>query len=100
MASRRSWRTPRKPCALGYPDTTRPALLEARDAVVELLAGAGVDRVDELELPDTAPVIVGEIPAPEGAPTVLLYGRYDVVPIGDEFKWESPPFEASERDGA
>ena len=88
------------PCALGYPDTTRPALLEARDAVVELLAGAGVDRVDELELPDTAPVIVGEIPALEGAPTVLLYGRYDVVPIGDESKWESPPFEASERDGA
>ena len=53
-----------------------------------------------LELPDTAPVITGEIPAPEGAPTVLLYGHYDVVPAGDEAKWESPPFEATERDGA
>ena len=37
-----------------------------------------------LELPDTAPVVLGEIPAPEGAPTVLLYGHYDVVPAGEE----------------
>ena len=56
--------------------------------------------LDPLELPDTAPVMLGEIAAPEGAPTVLLYSHYDVVPVGDEDKWESPPFEATERDGA
>ena len=85
---------------LGFPPETRPALLEARDAVSELLRDAGVEKLEPLELPDTAPVIVGEIPAPDGAPTVLLYGHYDVVPVGDEAKWESPPFEATERDGA
>ena len=85
---------------LGFPPETRPALLEARDAVSELLRDAGVEKLELLELPDTAPVIVGEIPAPDGAPTVLLYGHYDVVPVGDEAKWESPPFEATERDGA
>ena len=61
---------------------------------------SSASQLDTLELPDTAPVILGEIPGPQGAPTVLLYGHYDVVPVGDESKWESPPFEATERDGA
>jgi acetylornithine deacetylase/succinyl-diaminopimelate desuccinylase-like protein len=85
--------------ALGYPEETRPALVRAHDLVVAQLDELGVE-LDTLDLPDTAPVVLGEIPAPAGAPTVLLYGHYDVVPIGDESKWESPPFEASERDGA
>ncbi len=82
-----------------YPEETRRS---ARDARLrpELLRDAGVEQVDTLELPDTAPIVIGEIPAPAGAPTVLLYGHYDVVPVGDESKWESPPFEATERDGA
>ena len=86
--------------ALGFPEETRPALLQTRDVIADLLRGAGVTELDMLELPDTAPVIMGEIPGPEGAPTVLLYGHYDVVPVGEEAKWESPPFEATERDGA
>ncbi len=85
--------------ALGYPEHTRPALIEAHDAIVDQLRELGV-QLDTLELPATAPVILGEIPAPPGAPTVLLYGHYDVVPVGDDAKWESPPFEATERDGA
>jgi acetylornithine deacetylase/succinyl-diaminopimelate desuccinylase-like protein len=84
----------------GFPEHTRPALLEAHQAVVELLRDAGVESFTSLELPGTAPVITGEIPGPEGAPTVLLYGHYDVVPEGDEALWTSPPFEATERDGA
>ncbi len=66
----------------------RRSCIAAQEAVVELLEGAGVENVRSLELPDTAPVVLGEIPAPEGAPTVLLYGHYDVVPAGDEAKWD------------
>jgi acetylornithine deacetylase/succinyl-diaminopimelate desuccinylase-like protein len=86
--------------ALDYPESTHGPLLQARDAVVELFRGAGVQNLRDLELDATAPVVLGEIPAPPGAPTVLLYSHYDVVPVGEEAKWESPPFEATERDGA
>ena len=74
-------------------------LLDAFEMTSRLFAEAGV-AVDRLDLPDTAPVVTGTIPAPEGAPTVLLYSHYDVVPAGDEALWTSPPFEPAERDGA
>jgi acetylornithine deacetylase/succinyl-diaminopimelate desuccinylase-like protein len=84
----------------GFPEHTRPALLQAHQAVVELFRDAGVQDFTSIELEGTAPVITGEIPGPEGAPTVLLYSHYDVVPAGDEKLWTTPPFEATEHDGA
>lgn len=85
---------------VGYPESTHAELLRARDFIAGLLADAGCTTVDNLELPDTAPIIVAEIPAPEGAPTVLLYSHYDVVPAGDESLWDTPPFEPTLLDGA
>jgi acetylornithine deacetylase/succinyl-diaminopimelate desuccinylase-like protein len=72
--------------------------LEAHDLVARLFADVGID-VDRIDLPDTAPIVVGGREAPPGAPTVLLYSHYDVVPSGDEALWDSPPFEPTERDG-
>jgi acetylornithine deacetylase/succinyl-diaminopimelate desuccinylase-like protein len=74
-------------------------LLQAHDMVARLFRDAGAE-VWSLELPGTAPVVMGEIPAPPGAPTVLLYSHYDVVPAEDLELWDSPPFEPTERDGA
>jgi acetylornithine deacetylase/succinyl-diaminopimelate desuccinylase-like protein len=84
----------------GFPEHTREPLVETYDALVGLFRAAGLQRFQGLELPGTAPILTGEIPGPEGAPTVLLYGHYDVVSPGDEAKWDSPPYVASERDGA
>jgi acetylornithine deacetylase/succinyl-diaminopimelate desuccinylase-like protein len=83
----------------GYPESTHAALLEARNHVVRLLEAAGC-TTESLDLPETAPVVFGEIPAPPGAPTVLLYSHYDVVPAGDESLWRTPPFEPTMIDGA
>ena len=67
--------------------------------VVERFAEIGFEDVKAHETPDGSEVVIGEIPASEGAPTVLLYSHYDVQPGGDESKWTSPPFELTERDG-
>lgn len=83
-----------------FPEHTRANVLAAHDAVVTLLESAGVQDIKDLELPNTAPIITGHIPGPPGAPTVLLYGHYDVVGAGDPADWTSDPFVAVERDGA
>src|SRR4051794_18828575 len=85
--------------SVSVPGRLDEPLLEAFERTTKLFTDAGVE-VGRLDLPDTAPVVVGEIPAPPGAPTVLLYSHYDVVPAGDEREWDSPPFEPTERDGA
>lgn len=60
-------------------------------------AGGTAEMVDT---PGGAPLVVGELrSAKKNAPTVLIYGHYDVQDPGDPQLWDSPPFEPTVRDG-
>ena len=48
---------------------------------------------------DGSLAVHGHAPAPDGAPTALLYCHYDVQPPLGEEKWTSPIWELTERDG-
>jgi acetylornithine deacetylase/succinyl-diaminopimelate desuccinylase-like protein len=64
----------------------------------DLLSQAGFDDV-QIVSEGGAPAVIARHPAPQGAPTVLLYAHHDVQPEGDPAQWASPPFEPTERDG-
>jgi len=53
----------------------------------------------ELIETDGNPIVFAQSPPVEGAPTVLVYGHYDVQPPDPLEEWISPPFEPTERDG-
>jgi acetylornithine deacetylase/succinyl-diaminopimelate desuccinylase-like protein len=58
----------------------------------------GLQNVRLVDTPGN-PVVYGDWLGAPGAPTLLFYGHYDVQPVDPLELWESPPFEATVRDG-
>src|SRR5262249_940295 len=68
---------------------SRQVTSEMIDAVRDLWRGLGLELA-VLASPDGAgtPALYGELPGPADAPTLLLYGHYDVQPTGDPARWQ------------
>lgn len=62
------------------------------------LKRVGLEHVRVIDTPGN-PVVCGDWLHAEGAPTILFYGHYDVQPVDPVDQWESPPFEATVRQG-
>jgi acetylornithine deacetylase/succinyl-diaminopimelate desuccinylase-like protein len=64
----------------------------AADWLVDALTAAGVENARTFETGGHPVVYADWLHAP-GAPTVLVYGHYDVQPVDPLDLWTSPPFE-------
>jgi acetylornithine deacetylase/succinyl-diaminopimelate desuccinylase-like protein len=75
-------------------------LLRAADWVCERVTGAGGTASTDMTHGGN-PLAVGELRASGNgsAPTILIYGHYDVQSVGDPGAWSSDPFEPEIRDG-
>jgi acetylornithine deacetylase/succinyl-diaminopimelate desuccinylase-like protein len=76
----------------------RENVLRSAETTRQILEGCGM-QTRILEVEGAHPAVLGSIPAPNRAPTVLLYAHHDVQPQGPADLWTAPPFEPVERSG-
>lgn len=67
-------------------------MLRAAEFVRQSVEDAGADWVKIFDTPGH-PIVYGEKIVNPAAPTVLIYGHYDVQPADPYELWDSPPFE-------
>ena len=73
-------------------------LRRCAEYTAEELKRVGLENVRLIETPGN-PVVYADWLHAEGAPTILFYGHYDVQPVDPLELWETPPFEATVREG-
>jgi len=79
-------------------DKHKPDMIRTAEALKDKLIAAGVDKAEVMPS-DGNPVVYAEKIIDPNAPTVLVYGHYDVMPVDPIDLWDSPPFEPDVRDG-
>jgi acetylornithine deacetylase/succinyl-diaminopimelate desuccinylase-like protein len=76
----------------------QPDVRRCADWTADEMRRIGMQNVRLIDTPGF-PVVYGDWLDAPGAPTILFYGHYDVQPVDPLELWESPPFEATVRDG-
>ena len=78
---------------VGIPSVSRDASSDTMLAAAQWLAGQLAFAGGRVVETGGHPVVRGEWLGADGAPTILVYGHYDVQPTGDLAEWITPPFE-------
>lgn len=77
----------------------RAEVVRAAGWVAESLTRIGMQHVEICQTPGHPIVYADWLNAGDGAPTILIYGHYDVQPVDPVELWVSPPFRPEIRDG-
>jgi acetylornithine deacetylase/succinyl-diaminopimelate desuccinylase-like protein len=80
---------------VAVPSVSAQAGRDTMRAAAQWLAGQLAFADGRVVETDGHPVVRGDWLGVQGAPTVLVYGHYDVQPTGAEAEWLTPPFELS-----
>jgi acetylornithine deacetylase/succinyl-diaminopimelate desuccinylase-like protein len=78
---------------VAIPSVSRDAPPETMRAAAQWVAGQLGFAGGRVAQTGGHPVVRGEWLGAGGAPTILVYGHYDVQPTGDLAEWDTPPFE-------
>ncbi len=78
----------------GFAEPTR----QCAEFVADKIRALGFSGVEVIAT-EGNPMVVGEHAEQPGAPTLLVYGHYDVQSVDPVELWTDPPFEPTERDG-
>jgi acetylornithine deacetylase/succinyl-diaminopimelate desuccinylase-like protein len=78
---------------VAVPSVSRDASPETMRAAAGWLAAQLAFAGGRVVETDGHPAVRGDWLGADGAPTILVYGHYDVQPTGDLAEWVTPPFE-------
>ena len=87
--------------SVGVDPAMAKGMEDARQFIEERLGVMGFQNIQRLtpQSGSGQPALFGQRLDAPGKPTILVYAHYDVQPSDPLSKWDSPPFEAVERDG-
>lgn len=85
--------------SVAFPGFPAEPVVACANAVVELLKRHGAENARLIEIPNGYPAAYAEVAGPVGAPTVLLYGHYDVQPAPMSQGWYTDPWDPVILDG-
>ena len=85
--------------SIAFPGFPSEPVVACAEAVVDVLKGYGCTEARLLEIPGGYSAAYAEVAGPEGAPTVMMYGHYDVQPAPIEQGWLTDPWTPTIKDG-